>query len=340
MLISRFQSLNIRTFSTPPKVQRNARLKPSLLFIVATTTSTILSISYLINSGNKDRKPNELQREYFIPYRITRKIINDSKHFILELTPKTPQKVNIWSRLTTRSLWSIEVKQPEIMIARNYTPLPLKFVNNETNDLTVISSNNEVNDKYDGKLILFIKNYDNGEVSKWLANLPLNHTIEIRGPFIEYTIRNQIDHINFFVAGTGIVSPLQLLLNPYTNSIQRPNLNIFYSSKDLQNELGPLKNVLFNTCNDTKIEDQGYVRLWTFEDSKEQNISEDKNLKNFMKLIPSISKISDNNELSLVCGPESYIETIAGKKIDFFSQGPIEGLLAQKGWSNDNVFKL
>lgn len=339
MLISKFQPVKLRAFATQAKVKRGRWSKPSFLFISLAATSTIAGISYWLSSCVEEKKPTELQNEYFIPYQITRKIINDPNHFILELTPRTPQKINIWSHLNNRCLWSVEIKQPEIMVARNYTPLPLKFVDNKTDDLTVISHKNEINKENDGKLIIFVKNYDRGEVSKWLAQLPLNHTIEIRGPVVEYKIQNQVNHVNFFAAGTGIVSPLQLLLNPYTNGVQRPKLSLFYSSNDLQNELGPLKNVLYNSLNDPTIKSQGFFQLWTFEDSKKQNISDTKNLKNFMKLVPSVSKQADNSKLSLVCGPERYIEIIAGKKYDF-SQGPVEGILGQKGWSTENVFKL
>lgn len=339
MIKPRFQLLTIRAFTTPSKFKQGRWFKPSLVFLSIAATSAIVSISYLINSNVITKKPTELQNEYFIPYQISRRVVNNPNYFILELTPQTPQKVNIWSQLTNRSLWSVEIKQPEIMVARNYTPLPLKFVNDETDKLTVISSKNEIDNVNDGKLIIFVKSYDTGEVSKWLTQLPLNYTVEIRGPFVEYQIQDQVDHVNFFVAGTGIVSPLQLLLNPYTNGIQGPHVNLFYSSNDLQNELGPLKNVLYNRLNDLAVKKHGLFQLWTFEDSKKQNISDIKNLKNFIKVVPPVSKLSDDNTLSLVCGPERYIETIAGKKYDF-SQGPVEGILGQKGWSNKNVFKL
>lgn len=45
--------------------------------------------------------------------------------------------------------------------------------------------------------------------------------------------------------------------------------------------------------------------------------------------------------LSIVCGPDGYISYVAGKKLlETNEQGPVSGLLGERGWSNSNVYKL
>lgn len=291
--------------------------------------STACIITYNITIKSITEQHNELQTDYFVPYRITRKVYNDKNHFLMELTPLKEQRVNIWSQLTNRNLWSVEVKQPEIMVVRNYTPLPLKFKNSTDVNLEIISDDNINNEK--GKLLFYIKSYEHGEVSKWLSNLPLEHIIELRGPFIEYNIPQPVNKIHFYSAGTGIVSSIQILLNPFKNGT--PKLNLFYSCNNMKSELGPLKNFLSKYVDNNK----NTTDMRIFEDSKNENFSN--NLKNFMKLIPTSKTQSLKNEISLVCGPDRYIETIAGKRYDL-SQGPISGILSKKGWSEENVYKL
>lgn len=323
---------NIRNLSTLP-LARKSRVNKWVIPSVLVVTSS-LGIAYTIKWVKSYEKPKELQADYFIPYQITRKVINDANHFIIELTPTASQNVNVWSKLTSRNLWSVEVKQPEIMVVRNYTPLPLQFVNNGSDDLEVIDKETTANiNNNNGKLVLFIKNYDQGEVSKWIAKLPLNHTIEIRGPFVEYIIPKQVENVNFFAAGTAIVSPLQLLLNPYLNGIAKPKLNVFYSCGNMEKELGPINNIVSKYLHP----DSTSLHLVTFEDSKNENIA--KNMKKFTSIIPIASKYPESKNISLVCGPDRYVETIAGKRYDL-SQGPVKGLLSEKGWSSKNVYKL
>ncbi|PVH23700.1 hypothetical protein CXQ85_003992 [Candidozyma haemuli] len=45
--------------------------------------------------------------------------------------------------------------------------------------------------------------------------------------------------------------------------------------------------------------------------------------------------------LAVVCGPDGYVDYVAGKKLlETNEQGDVAGLLGKKGWDNSNVFKL
>ncbi|AMD19162.1 HBR261Cp [Eremothecium sinecaudum] len=300
----------------------------------------------------------ELSQDYFTKYRISYREDISDEHYMLELTPERAQKVNIWTSMGSHKLWSVEIKQPEIMVVRRYTPLPLEAVE-ETGSIEALKDGHNGS----GKLFFYIKQYDKGEVAKWLRRLPKNHVVEVRGPYIEYEFPKLDDEVKrnrsflwgetdskpevfkyqpfdiaMFLAGTGIVTAFQLLLSedPFKGKI-----SVYYSCKCLE-ELGPLNRFL-NLCTENN-----RLQMQAFESAKGTSLrSKFPLLLNevpspfqyqgtipFCKIYPGIKPV-----LSLVCGPDSYITSIAGVKYDL-SQGPIGGLLSRKGWDNSNVYKL
>lgn len=188
--------------------------------------------------------------------------------------------------MTAENLWSVEIKQPEVMVVRNYTPLPLKF-NPASKEIEILKDG----DNADGKLSFYIKKYENGEVARWLHHLPKGHIIEIRGPFIDYEFphlpnelkrsrdclymdnRNERGNnvrensqfiyqpydIMMFTAGTGIVTALQLLL---TESPFRGTIKLFHTDKNIK-QLGPLYPILL------RLQASNRVQLKIFETDRQ-----------------------------------------------------------------------
>ncbi|SCV06141.1 LANO_0H23002g1_1 [Lachancea nothofagi CBS 11611] len=297
----------------------------------------------------------ELSPDYFTKYRVSHNAKLDSEHFLMELTPLKPQRVNLWSATTSNKLWSVEVKQPEIMVVRNYTPLPLKVTTDKK--VQVLPDG-----KFEsGKLLFYLKKYRYGEVARWLSELPEGHIVEVRGPFVDFELPpfeekrdrsflwddnaklqseqflQQPYDIAAFTAGTGIAPIMQLLLkeNPFPGRI------LMFHSCHADSDLGPLRHLL------DKLQDYHRAKLYLFESQRANDLR--KISDEVLKLIPSPMAYhagpfvglnsSISPILSLVCGPDSYITTVSGVKYDL-SQGPIEGLLGQKGWNNSNVYKL
>ncbi|SCU93047.1 LAMI_0E13036g1_1 [Lachancea mirantina] len=305
-------------------------------------------------------RTEELSQNKFIKYRVSYNKPIDQDHFFLELSPLKRQKTNIWTDFGANKLWSVEVKQPQIMVARSYTPLPLEHTGND--QLRVLSNN----DFGEGKLFFYIKRYSNGEVARWLSGLPVDHIVEIRGPYADYVFPNldeddtvgcdrrflmeegdswscnaQYLHrpfdISMFTAGTGIVTALQLALKP--NPFQG-NIMLFHSCGNLL-ELGPLANFLI------KLQLHGKLQLHLFESQKNTDLRS--NIQQTLSMIPPPSVYDpeapfENRDqfmpvLSLVCGSSGYISTVAGP-MHSLEQGPVEGLLKQREWTDENVYKL
>lgn len=326
---------------------------------------SLLALGYVSYPKIIDSRQSELSPTTFTSYRISYKKNIDDDHFLIELTPKIKQNINIWVQLGSNKLWSVEVKQPEIMVVRRYTPLPLEY-KNDSDSISLFNNGNNAH----GKLFFYVKQYSQGEVARWLHNKEEGDVVELRGPFIEYELPSYEDEvkqsrgnmyseftvpgdksedlenykyqpydISMYTAGTGIVPALQLLL---TDPAFRGKIQLFYSCQTFE-QLGPLRDFLNTSLKNKKIQ------LNVFESSKGDNIKN--NIDVFLKTIkPPTEYIKnlpfDRNHLSemkpvlsLVCGPDDYITTIAGEKYDL-SQGPIGGLLKQKGWTADNVYKL
>lgn len=323
--------------------------------------SSTTALTYLLYDQYERLNVIELSQDHFTPYRVTHKMDIDDSHFILELTPLIAQSTNLWEKMTSDKMWSVQIKQPQIMVVRNYTPLPL-VVNRTTGNLELMRDGENTQ----GKLLFYIKQYRSGEVARWLHELPEGKTVELRGPYIEYELPRFADEfvrrrdflisestdnlgeekfkyqpfdIAMFTAGTGIVAVLQLLL---TESPFRGTVDLFHSCRDF-NELGPLKSLLL------KLESQKRLRLHLSESSKEPQratrlgklLLEAPRPYPYLGQLPFTGPTYNNIKpvLSLICGPESFITSIAGPKLSPY-QGPVGGILESKGWTNDNLFKL
>ncbi|CCF57591.1 hypothetical protein KAFR_0C06000 [Kazachstania africana CBS 2517] len=292
----------------------------------------VLAVAYgTYNLTGLRHATDELSPLYFIRYKITQHKDIDSCHFLLELSPLKGQKVNLWSTLKNEFIWSIEIKQPEIMITRRYTPLPMRL---KGNNVELLSQG----DNNDGRLLLYVKEYNTGELTRWLSSLPTGHIVEVRGPFVDYQLieSGRYDQINFFTAGTGVTIALQFLLNKQ-NDLSCPKVKWFHSCNTIA-DLGPLTKLM-----DTHMAENCNIRLQILQSSLNEDLRSP-SMEAF-QAIPMFHPLSQNNGIlskrafSFVCGPEEYIATVAGN-IFYPYQGPIGGILKLKGWPSDNVRKL
>lgn len=97
-------------------------------------------------------------------------------------------------------LWSVEIKQPQLQVARDYTPLPPSSPGEGERDLE------------QGRLRFLIRKMDGGEVSTYLSRLRIGDAVELRGPHLGFDVRARLgsaDRIVFLAGGTGIAPALQ-----------------------------------------------------------------------------------------------------------------------------------
>ncbi|KAK3685587.1 hypothetical protein B0T22DRAFT_222907 [Podospora appendiculata] len=149
-----------------------------------------------------------LNPETFVPFTITAREQVSPTSFILTVRPLhardapsfflPDQHANgpVLARAWQHGLWSVEIKQPQLQVARDYTPLPPR------------------DDDLDrGVLRFLIRRLDGGEVSSYLSRLGVGDGVELRGPHLGFDVRARLgdsgDSVVFLAGGTGIAPALQ-----------------------------------------------------------------------------------------------------------------------------------
>ncbi|RYP51160.1 hypothetical protein DL768_003428 [Monosporascus sp. mg162] len=102
-------------------------------------------------------------------------------------------------------LWSVEIKQPQLQIARHYTPLPPPIT-------AATSPGRELRTREDGELRFLIRRMDGGEMSNYLSRLDVGDRVWLRGPHLGFDIARRLgdaDRVVFLAGGTGIAPALQ-----------------------------------------------------------------------------------------------------------------------------------
>lgn len=81
-----------------------------------------------------------------------------------------------WQDNWEKGVWSVQVKQPDVMVARSYTPLPPVAEWIEKGE----------QDTVEEVLKFYVKREPAGEVSRWLFSLPVGSEVGLRGPAWEW----------------------------------------------------------------------------------------------------------------------------------------------------------
>lgn len=183
------------------------------------------AVSYKLLTGPMSDLP--LNPSTFSPYTLVSREQVSSTGSIFTLRPSRPAALKdgaeIYKRAWESGIWSVEVKQPQLQIARAYTPLP-------PSKLLVEGAE----DNGTG-LRFFIRRDPKGEVSGYLHKLPEGATIDLRGPHLEYKIPKDVGEVLFLAGGTGIAPALQaahtLLSNRSGLDSDSPKIRILWANR-------------------------------------------------------------------------------------------------------------
>ena len=135
--------------------------------------------------------PQPLNNLTFTPFALKNKETVSSTSSIFTLSQ--PHIINgSFDDWWKKGVWSIEIKQPQLQIARAYTPLP------------------PLDGSDPDALRLLVRREKRGEVSGYLHRRPLGSDVEIRGPAVEYELPEHVDQIVFLAGGTGVAPAIQV----------------------------------------------------------------------------------------------------------------------------------
>ena len=148
-----------------------------------------------------------------------------------------------------RAIWSVQIKQPQLQIARSYTPLPplqAPTLSESADPTSTVAPYNPIAGTGLDEIRLLIRREKEGEVSGYLHSLPVGSTVELRGPHIEYEIAKDVGDIVFLAGGTGIAPALQaahwILGNPgdtaHESAMEKARIHVLWANRRREDCLG------------------------------------------------------------------------------------------------------
>ena len=321
--------------------------------------------------GPSKSSDQSLNPHTFTPYTLVEKqpVSSTSAIFVLRNSSGAPDSQSV-KEVERRSVWSVQIKQPQLQIARAYTPLP-----------NIIDGKKDDNAPQDMRLL--IRQETRGEVSTYLHRLPEQATIELRGPNAEYELPRNVKEVIFLAGGTGIAPAMQVAqaLSRRTGS----HMHILWANrrreeciggvsddkpKATQNRLGWWKSVLIGSSETATLvgfskdepaesaapQDKGLIvkeldalkanNTIAVQGLKVQYYVDEENTfihpEDIKKRMASTSQ-EKGSKLIIVSGPDGFIEHWAGRKIWAEGrevQGPLGGVLKGMDLGDWKVFKL
>ncbi|OSS47900.1 hypothetical protein B5807_06624 [Epicoccum nigrum] len=323
--------------------------------------------------GPSKSSDQSLNPHTFTPYTLVEKqpVSSTSAIFVLRNSSGGPDSQSV-KEVERRSVWSVQIKQPQLQIARAYTPLP-----------NIIDGKKDDNAPQDMRLL--IRQETGGEVSTYLHRLPEQATIELRGPNAEYELPRNVKEVIFLAGGTGIAPAMQVAqaLSRRTGS----KMHILWanrrreecvggvsddkgSPKASHNRLGWWKSVLIGSSETATLvglskdepaesaapQDKGLI-VKELDALKANNTIAVQGLKvqyyvdeenTFIQPEDIKTKMTSTSQekgskLIIVSGPDGFIEHWAGRKIWAEGrevQGPLGGVLKGMDLGDWKVFKL
>ncbi len=192
--------------------------------VLGLTCGVVAFSIYIYNESKPDQALNPVN---FTPFSLVGKDTISSTSSIFTLQPTlTVGNSRIYADAWRKGVWSLQVKQPQLQIARAYTPLPPTDT-----DESVPSS----------ALRFLIRREPRGEVSGYLHKLPLGATVDLRGPHREYELPENVEEVLFIAGGTGIAPALQvahILLNCRDYAWRNPKMHILWANRRREDSLG------------------------------------------------------------------------------------------------------
>ncbi|KAI1635278.1 hypothetical protein F4809DRAFT_614573 [Biscogniauxia mediterranea] len=229
----------------------NAAVAGGLAFVAA---------ALLTNRSSSDSDRAALNKSTFVPFAITSKEQVSPSAFILTVRPSNDHHRDGGGAATSSSsssssaapipsawqhgLWSVEIKQPQLQIARHYTPLPPAPSSEREGSREEEEEGGGGGGGGGGReseLRFLIRRMDGGEMSTYLSKRAVGDVIWLRGPHLGFDIARRLGsssssnsgseselgngggggHVVFLAGGTGVAPALQIarrLLDSNSNS--------------------------------------------------------------------------------------------------------------------------
>ncbi|KAI1214670.1 uncharacterized protein F4807DRAFT_5397 [Annulohypoxylon truncatum] len=218
----------------PPFPGRRQQYKTWILFNLAGLSAVIMFA--LVLKGAPSDQNAVINTSSFSPFTITSKEQVSPTAFVISVRAgDSPEKGKPGSTKPFKDawaygLWSVEAKQPQLQIARHYTPLPPSSSDNNSND--------------EAELRFLIRKMDGGEMSTYLSKLGVGEQVYLRGPHPSFDIEKRLgfaENAVFLAGGTGVAPALQVakrLLEIPIPEQEKPRVSILWANRRGADALG------------------------------------------------------------------------------------------------------
>lgn len=190
------------------------RGRPFTILAITILGAALLSASTDISNPLGRNPKGVLNGETFVPFKVVSTERTSPTTFILTVAAPTPHREDNAAAIRgawAYGLWSVEVKQPQLQIARNYTPLPPAR--------TAAAGGADEDDDGGGPagadhLRFLVRRYDGGEMSTYLSRLRPGDDVWLRGPHLGFDVAARLGgaggRVVFLAGGTGVAPALQV----------------------------------------------------------------------------------------------------------------------------------
>ncbi|KAK8101322.1 NADH-cytochrome b5 reductase [Apiospora kogelbergensis] len=186
-----------------------------------------------------------------------------------------------------------------------------------------------------GYMELIIKKYPNGPMSTHLHDMVPGQRLDIKGPLPKYKWEtNKHNHIALIAGGTGITPMYQLCRAIFNNPDDKTKVTLVYGSLTEQDIL--LKKELEHLENTYP---QRFRAFYVLDNPPKEWVGGKGHIdKNLLKTV--LPEPKAENVKVFVCGPPGMYKAISGAKVSPKDQGDLTGILADLGYTKEQVFKF
>uniref|UniRef100_A0A0A0LF54 NADH-cytochrome b5 reductase n=1 Tax=Cucumis sativus TaxID=3659 RepID=A0A0A0LF54_CUCSA len=184
-----------------------------------------------------------------------------------------------------------------------------------------------------GYFDLLIKVYPQGKMSQHFATLKPGDVLEVKGPIekLKYS-PNMKKHIGMIAGGTGITPMLQVIDAIVKNPDDNTQVSLLYGN------VSP-DDILLKQKLDILASSHPNIKVFYTVDKPTKNWKGGKGYVSKDMVIKGLPPPGDD-ALILVCGPPGMMKHISGDKAPDYSQGELDGMLKELGYTKEMVYKF
>lgn len=193
-----------------PHHKKTPRRRPLAILTIAVLGAALFSATTDIGNPFGRKPKGVLNGESFVPFNVVSTERTSPTTFILTVSAPAPHQADNAALIQdawAHGLWSVEIKQPQLQIARNYTPLPPAPAPAATGDDGDHTSTM-------AQMRFLVRRYDGGEMSTYLSRLGPGDEVWLRGPHLGFDVAARLgaagERVVFLAGGTGVAPALQV----------------------------------------------------------------------------------------------------------------------------------